>query len=121
MFKQVTTLIMIVSVLVQTFSKGIVILGYYSQKEYISKYLCENRNTPKMNCCGKCQLRKRLSQEDRPGKTKETIRHTIDEIALIPLVVQMSPLPPLAIKKYIDLHSSLPSYAPAVVFRPPWS
>lgn len=121
MFKQVTTLIMIVSVLVQTFSKGIVILGYYSQKEYISKYLCENRNTPKMNCCGKCQLRKKLSQEDRPGKSKENTRHTIDEIALIPLVAQMPPLPLFAHKNYIDLQCSLPLNAPAVVFRPPWS
>jgi len=69
-------------VFLSLFAQGIVqlgIIGYYQiNKDYIAKNLCENRDKPKMKCCGKCYLRKQLkkaegsnSSKDAPGKIEK--------------------------------------------------
>ena len=47
--------------------------GYYeANKAYIAQNLCENRNQPKKNCCGKCYLRKQMKKvEDGSGTSKK--------------------------------------------------
>ncbi|RFM27085.1 hypothetical protein [Deminuibacter soli] len=50
--------------LVQTFSAGFVVLNFYANRSYIAQNLCENRSKPQLNCCGKCQLNKKLRQEE---------------------------------------------------------
>lgn len=48
-------------------------LDYAINKEFIVKNLCENRNKPKMNCNGKCHLKKQLQKaekNDAQGKTE---------------------------------------------------
>ena len=52
------------SILVLSSSKTFILLNYSINKEYIAKNLCENRNKPEKNCCGKCYLRKQLHKVD---------------------------------------------------------
>ncbi|HEX8279356.1 MAG TPA: hypothetical protein VF540_11700, partial [Segetibacter sp.] len=49
----------------QTFSRFVVEADYFINKGYIAKYLCENTSKPKMNCCGKCYLNKKLKQQEK--------------------------------------------------------
>ncbi|MES2287986.1 MAG: hypothetical protein V4547_20020 [Bacteroidota bacterium] len=42
-----------------------IIINYALNKEYISKTFCENRTRPKMNCQGKCHLKKQLAKEEK--------------------------------------------------------
>ena len=49
----------------QTFSKAVIAINFYANQKEIAETLCENRDKPKMNCCGKCQLKKRLAQNDK--------------------------------------------------------
>jgi hypothetical protein len=69
--KQAIAIVIFLSLFLQcTIQLGIV--GYYTiNKTYIAKNLCENRNNPKMKCCGKCYLKKQLKKvdENNPGKT----------------------------------------------------
>ena len=37
-------------------------VDYWMNKQYIATTLCENRDKPKMHCCGKCHLMKQLAQ-----------------------------------------------------------
>lgn len=37
-------------------------------QNYIAKNLCENRDKPQLHCNGKCQLCKKLTQEDNKDK-----------------------------------------------------
>ena len=53
----------LLGVLLQSFNSAIIVLGYYANKEYIAKYLCENKDKPRLNCEGKCSLKKRLAKE----------------------------------------------------------
>jgi hypothetical protein len=39
------------------------IISYAVNYEYISTELCENKNTPEMECNGKCHLKKELAKE----------------------------------------------------------
>lgn len=54
--------------LLQTFSRAAVVVNFYVNQDYIAKNLCENKNRPKLNCCGKCQLNKKLNTEDKKEK-----------------------------------------------------
>lgn len=40
------------------------VISYHINKTYIAKVLCENKETPQMQCNGKCQLKKQLSASD---------------------------------------------------------
>lgn len=51
--------------MMQTFSKAVVVGWFYLNQKEIAATLCENRDKPKMNCCGKCQLHKAIAKDDK--------------------------------------------------------
>ena len=60
------TILFVLLVGLQTFSKILIILEYEWNKDYIIKALCVNRSKPKSCCQGKCYLNKKLTQEENP-------------------------------------------------------
>lgn len=50
--------------LTQTFSKWAVVIGYELNQDYISKNLCINKAQPNLHCNGKCQMMKKLAEEE---------------------------------------------------------
>ncbi len=68
MAKQLATALLLLAFILQTFSRVVIVLDFYANRDFIAKNLCENRNRPKMNCCGKCLLSKQLKQEDNKEK-----------------------------------------------------
>jgi len=65
MFKYLVVIFLSVSLLVQTFSKFIIMADYQLNRAYIAKNLCENRNKPWLHCNGKCQMMKKMRQEEK--------------------------------------------------------
>lgn len=59
---------MIFILLLQTFSRAAIVVNFYANQDYIAKNLCVNRSKPRLNCCGKCQLNKKLKTEDKKEK-----------------------------------------------------
>jgi hypothetical protein len=57
--------VLILVLLIQTFSRSIIYVSFKINQDYISANLCENRNAPEKHCCGKCQLEKRLKQDEQ--------------------------------------------------------
>jgi len=51
----------------QTFSKTFITAGYYANTAAYAKN-CENKAKPQMRCNGKCQLMKKLKQEENKDK-----------------------------------------------------
>ena len=68
MWKKLTAAIFIIAFLVQTFSEAVIIIDFYANQKYIAENLCVNKDKPMMHCCGKCQLRKRLQQQQNSDK-----------------------------------------------------
>ncbi|HEU0065442.1 MAG TPA: hypothetical protein VFQ58_10435, partial [Flavisolibacter sp.] len=63
--KAIVGTILLIFFALYSFSKALVVFHFYVYQSYISQNLCENRDKPLRKCCGKCQLRKKLNQEER--------------------------------------------------------
>jgi len=70
--KYPVTILLILLIALQTFSKWCLILACQANKDYIAKHLCINRTRISCGCQGKCYLNKKLagdeSQQQSPAK-----------------------------------------------------
>jgi hypothetical protein len=69
--KRVVVPILILLMLAQTFSQWLIVLDYMVNKEYIARVLCENKNRPQLKCKGKCQMMKKLAEEEKQQQGSE--------------------------------------------------
>ena len=60
---------MILLVLFQAFSKWVIMAEYTINQDYIAKNLCENKARPMLHCNGKCQLMKKLAEEEKQNSS----------------------------------------------------
>lgn len=66
------TILLMFLLLVQTFSKGVWELNYQLNKAYVTENLCVNKSRPQLHCNGKCQLAKKLAEEENNSKASGT-------------------------------------------------
>jgi hypothetical protein len=59
------TVFLLLSILLGSLSKTWVYSHYRLNYELYSKVLCVNKDKPKMDCHGKCQLKKEMNQQDQ--------------------------------------------------------
>src|SRR5438045_7684910 len=64
MLTQLTAFILLLAFIFQTFTKAFIIVEYYTNTPSFALN-CENKAAPTMHCNGKCQMRKKLKQEDK--------------------------------------------------------
>jgi hypothetical protein len=55
---------LLVAFAMQTFQRGLIVLDYYANTASFAKD-CENKARPLLHCNGKCQMMKKLKQEER--------------------------------------------------------
>ncbi len=67
LYKQLTAFIFLAAFLTQTFSRPFIVVDYYTNTKAYAKN-CENRANLKMHCNGKCQMMKKLKQEENKDK-----------------------------------------------------
>ena len=75
--------------LVQTFSKAIVMADFYLNQDEITRELCENKDKPKLKCNGHCQLKKELEKNDSkevPEVLKEINLYVNSETFVLPSI-----------------------------------
>ncbi len=84
MLKGIAAIFLLLALMVQTFSKTAIFFNFFANQSYITKVLCENKDKPQLYCCGKCQLRKSLRQEENSEKQNEERKQKINmDIALL--------------------------------------
>ena len=64
MFRLPTTIILLLAFTAQTFNRTVIILDYYTNKTAFIKN-CENKARPLQQCNGKCQMMKKLKEEEK--------------------------------------------------------
>lgn len=64
MFKQITAALLLLCFMTQVFSRAAVVGSYYMNTEAYAKN-CINKARPKLHCNGKCQMMKKLRQEEK--------------------------------------------------------
>jgi len=70
--KRYTTVVLLMSILFQTFSPFIFQTEYFLNKHYIVTVLCVNKDKPKMRCNGKCYFAKRLQEQEKQERQAPT-------------------------------------------------
>lgn len=64
LYRQLIALVCFVPFLAQTFSKTFIVADYYAHKNKYAQN-CENKAKPIVRCYGRCQLAKKLQQEEQ--------------------------------------------------------
>ena len=63
--------VLMILLLMQTFSKWMIIVEYELNREYIAANLCENKDRPETKCGGKCQMNKKLEADEEKSSTPQ--------------------------------------------------
>lgn len=71
--------LMVLVLLVHIFSHGLVMLHYKLNKKFITEKFCENKAKPKMQCNGKCHIKKTL--RELTGSSKEKSSQSVLEFS----------------------------------------
>ena len=80
MLKNFGALLLLFALLTQTFHKAVIVSGYYANTADYAKN-CINKAKPQLHCNGKCQMMKKLKQEDKKDQQNPERRSsTKDEV-----------------------------------------
>ncbi len=111
MWRQLTAALLILAFTGSTFCKSVIVLDYYTNTAAFAK-ACINKAKLQMHCNGKCQMMKRLEQEeqkdqDNPERKSENkneifFANAFFNITLFQAAVAKQPLMPLVSKKPVD-------------------
>lgn len=64
MLRYLATIVLLLSIGMQTFRQSMVIAGYYLNSAAYARN-CENKAKPQLKCAGKCQMMKQLYEEEQ--------------------------------------------------------
>src|SRR5687768_4805973 len=68
MVKQLTACILLVAFMAHTFNRAVIVFDYYTNTAAFAKN-CENKARPQLHCKGKCQMMKKLQQEEKKDQS----------------------------------------------------
>ena len=75
-------IVFFISFFLQTFSANFVFINFYTNQKYIAANLCINKFKPETKCCGKCQLVKKLKQQDQDTQNTGKKSENKEEVVL---------------------------------------
>ncbi|OON67269.1 hypothetical protein B0919_19280 [Hymenobacter sp. CRA2] len=110
-------------ILLQSFSRELLVMDYALHKERITQLFCVNKDKPQLHCNGKCHLRRQLAQSAAEKKTPDRATKLKLDAALVPTRLVFTPaVVVLASAEYAVLVGSKYGHeAPSGIFRPPVS
>ncbi len=81
MLRYTTALFLLAAIAAQTFYQAVVVLDYYTNTASFA-LRCENKARPAMHCNGKCQMMKKLKEEEKkekqnPGRRTDNREQTL--------------------------------------------
>ncbi len=123
LYKNIVTLVFFVAFFAHTFGNGFYIADYYTNPAKYAKN-CINKAKPKLNCNGKCQLMKKIQeQEKNQQKQSESANPPSFEILLNNKTnfASIEQLPPVLQNPFVNIFKSFlyNSGHLGTVFRPP--
>lgn len=120
MLKQVTASILLLAFMAGSFCRAVIVMDYYANTSVYAKN-CENKARPKMHCNGKCQMMKKLQQQEKqdqgnPERKFDTKYEVFfaDRFALI-----TNPQTITAARQFARLHTQSLSDRAYPLLRPP--
>lgn len=121
MLKIPVTIVLILLIALQTFSKWCLILEFQVNRDAIAKNLCINRkNATAISCYGKCQLSRRLKQENKdntPERKPDNGTETISSRSFY--LTSFNPYRRQTLRQYATPPAARPIDRPSSHFHPP--
>lgn len=109
--------------LLQTFSREIIVVDYQVHKARITQLFCVNKDKPSLHCNGKCHLAKQLHKaSDSESKTSGAGFAKVKFEVVVPILFWVAPplYTPLPSPLYAPAASVLYAFTPARgIFHPP--
>ena len=108
--------------LIQTFSKVLVMLNYEANKAYIAAVLCINKSKPELHCQGHCYLKKQLKKAEQTEQQAagQNQKKSPDLTLYCQALFSLSPaLPGTAPAGHPQLIPGVASGRPGAIFHPP--
>lgn len=79
LLKQLTAYVMLTLVLLQTFSREVLVVDYALNRTSITARFCVNKARPQLHCDGKCYFAKQLKkQQDREDKLPNPLKERLE-------------------------------------------
>jgi hypothetical protein len=120
--KQCTAFLLLLALLGQTFSNELIVADFYANQDSIARSLCVNRDKPEMHCNGRCQLCKRLAQDNNKDKdTPERKDNAKSRLLISPAAcdVAVAGPPGAPLHHFPGSSSGRPTDRPSFCFHPP--
>jgi hypothetical protein len=119
--KKIAALLLLLAFTAQTFSRSIVIFNFYIHQSYIAANQCENRYRPMLHCDGKCQLAKKLKNQEKkeqqnPELKLENKNEVISSRSFF-MIDLATPAP--CYSHYFNFYAAKPVDRSFTVFHPP--
>jgi hypothetical protein len=124
--KLLISIVIMMSLCCQNMVRFGIIAWYEINKEYVAKNLCENRDKPQLNCCGKCILKKKLNSVDQNSTGNKQLPSKFEKIELAECVLPTSfavtiAFPPTCLKHFPSFKFEYHHEYLASIFHPPAS
>ena len=111
--------------LLQTFSRELVVLDYQLHKERITQLFCVNKDKPRLQCNGKCHLAKKLrkaSAADSKAPASGFAKVKYEAVLPLRALLQEPRFPGAKPAQFARLATEPYSFSPAhSIFHPPSS
>ena len=121
MARYLASICLIIAFAAQTFHQGIIVLSYYTNGIVYAR-TCENKARPTMHCNGKCQMMKKLQEEEKKGEQAPE-RKLVNNVEVLSSKSHFALLPSPAVRLLSILPGSeahlLPQDYAACIFHPP--
>src|ERR1700676_4737951 len=101
--KQVSVALLLLAILLQSISKAVIFADFYTNQDYIARNLCENRDKPIIHCYGRCQLNKRLVEDEKQEGNNPERRENAWNVILFADSGRSLSLPALAMRPFSHL------------------
>jgi hypothetical protein len=122
LFEQLTVYILLTLVLLQTFSREVLVVDYALNRTSITARFCINKARPELHCDGKCYFSKQLKkQQEREDKLPNPLKERLEMLPATFFQVPSRPAsyPVIAIRYPHLLAPHAPSLGLRAIFRPP--
>lgn len=121
MLRYLTAIFLLATFLAQTFSKAVIVFDYYANTSAFAQ-ACENKATPMMHCNGKCQMMKKLKEEEKkdqqaPERRGENKNEVVSSASHFDSVLVWQNSVQTSFEFYY--HPLSPQHSAADIFHPP--
>jgi len=119
--QRIMVVFLLLTLMLQCFSKMIVVADFYANRDYIARNLCINRLRTAVHCGGRCQLDRRILAENKDnGDTEHKSESRFEVLSSKSFYLTSFFLfQPRVRRAYPVIAADDPVDQPAAVFHPP--